>query len=617
MSVVVLGMHRSGTSAATRVISLLGVPLCRPDDLVRTHRGNDLGHWESAPLVAENERLLASLGSSWWCPPQSTGEVAATASDTARVDAARAVFTQSFPSQQWVWKEPRTSLLLPFWRRALPRQPVVILTCRSPGEVAASMLSRDQISLQFGLALWERYTSLGLDGARGLPVLVATYDDLLREPLRWASRTAGFLRDHGVDARLPADCAGLRAFVSQRPTTRSPGAAEADRLATSMQRDLWQYLRNRASDALDDVAEPPPPDPATLTLMNEVREAFGLADGSPRVNGRPFVSAGGVRVRESRRPAPQPAPARDSELLMPAGRAATVAQARALRPWLPPDAEIITVAGPADEAHRAAAPGPGDGAPSWFLRVQRDRNLPLAQKVNLAAAIAQGTLLIILAGPPVTPRRGWLPSLRAALGLPDCGVACPALYPPGGEPAYGLDPDPHFLAVGWVTSAPQYRRPFPVHAASIAAMATTSRAFESVGGFDGGLTGEGSEDVDYCLRLQRAGWRCLAVPAAHVEMQFQTLPADPADLMANALRLGIVHLATDQLAAQLAELSGTQPFAEALGRVSAGDVGQRRRIVQALSWYEADWVLGSARPGMPAQKPAGRRSAATSNGGGT
>ena len=205
MSVVVLGMHRSGTSAATRVISLLGVPLCRPDDLVRTHRGNDLGHWESAPLVAENERLLASLGSSWWCPPQNTREVAAMASDTARVDAARAVFTQSFPSQQWVWKEPRTSLLLPFWRRALPRQPVVILTCRSPGEVAASMLSRDQISLQFGLALWERYTSLGLDGARGLPVLVATYDDLLGEPLKWASRTAGFLRDHGVDARLPAD----------------------------------------------------------------------------------------------------------------------------------------------------------------------------------------------------------------------------------------------------------------------------------------------------------------------------------------------------------------------------------------------------------------------------
>ena len=120
MSVVVLGMHRSGTSAATRVISLLGVPLCQPADLLCTHHGNDPGHWESAPLVAENERLLGSLTSSWWCPPRNTDEVAGLASDATRVRASRTIFSGSFPTPQWVWKDPRTCLLLPFWRQALP-----------------------------------------------------------------------------------------------------------------------------------------------------------------------------------------------------------------------------------------------------------------------------------------------------------------------------------------------------------------------------------------------------------------------------------------------------------------------------------------------------------------
>ena len=432
--------------------------LCQPADLLCTHHGNDRGHWESAPLVAENERLLRSLASSWWCPPQNTDEVAAMTSDAARVHAARTTFVRSFPTPQWVWKDPRTSLMLPFWRQVLPCQPAVVLACRSPAQVAASMLRRDRISLRFGLALWERYLSLSLDGARDLPMLVTMYDDLVTEPVKWASQIADFLHEHGIDARLPADCAGLRAFVRQRPQADLPEATEADRLVTPVQRDLWAYLRDRACGTVDDAAEPPQPDPVTSALMNEVREAFGLADGPPRSNGGSFISADGVRVLERWERAQEAAPGRVSVLLMPTGRAATLDQARVLRPWLPPDSEIITVSGLAEEADRDARP-PG-GAPPWFLRVHRDRHLSLAQKVNLAAAIAQGELLIILAGPPVSPRRGWLPALRAALRQPDCGVACPALYPRGGGgPATGWLQTPHFLATDWVTLGARSRPP--------------------------------------------------------------------------------------------------------------------------------------------------------------
>lgn len=47
--VMVVGMHRSGTSAVTRAANLLGVPLGRADDLYSAE-DNPSGHWESRQL---------------------------------------------------------------------------------------------------------------------------------------------------------------------------------------------------------------------------------------------------------------------------------------------------------------------------------------------------------------------------------------------------------------------------------------------------------------------------------------------------------------------------------------------------------------------------------------
>src|SRR6478736_1890747 len=68
-AVVVLGMHRSGTSVATRLAALRGLALCLPDDLLAGFPGNPRGHWESRSLLAFDERLLGELGGTWFCPP--------------------------------------------------------------------------------------------------------------------------------------------------------------------------------------------------------------------------------------------------------------------------------------------------------------------------------------------------------------------------------------------------------------------------------------------------------------------------------------------------------------------------------------------------------------------
>ena len=59
----VLGMHRSGTSAVTRILSLLGADL--PIHLLGGNASNEPGHWESTRLIQIHDEMLAEGGSSW------------------------------------------------------------------------------------------------------------------------------------------------------------------------------------------------------------------------------------------------------------------------------------------------------------------------------------------------------------------------------------------------------------------------------------------------------------------------------------------------------------------------------------------------------------------------
>lgn len=606
MSVVVLGMHRSGTSVATRVVNLLGVPMCRPADLLPGHAGNERGHWESTPLAMENERLLHALSARWWCPPDSAGQAEALAEDESAVERARRTFTASYPTPQWVWKDPRLCLLLPFWRKVLPSQPVAVIVYRNPAEVAASLRTRSNISTRFGLALWERYVTLSFQGCRGLPMLVCSYASLVGNPVAWAERVARFLAENGVEARMPAVTAGIQAFVTSE-LRHAASPTDVTEQLTTRQRRWCEHLdalgRDQVAVATADplpAARPEPePGPEAIQMMRDARVAFGLQATGPHGNGAAKPRRKSVKMLDAAAPSRPTSRPLVSVLLLPRGRAATPADVRRLAPRLPADAEFVTVATPDD----APSGNSGISAPRpELLEVRRGHVLSLAQRLNLAAEVARGDLLVVLAGCPVTPRTGWLPPLRRALQHHEgCAVAAPALcarQPP--QVAYGLTTDPLLVHVDWHVEDGGRTEEFPVWSASVTAFVTTRRHVEAVGGFDGGLAGAGREDLDFCMRLWRAGWTCLAVPAAKVGVKFDTPSATELELLTNLLRLGMVHLDPDQLREQIEYLSGCDAFPEALSIVTASDAGIRRSVVTALSWYRtSDLGAASAPWGMP------------------
>src|SRR5450631_2151240 len=65
---MVVGMHRSGTSAVTGALGALGFTTPHQDDRMGWHEFNP-DHWESVSINRFDEGLLARLGGSWEAPP--------------------------------------------------------------------------------------------------------------------------------------------------------------------------------------------------------------------------------------------------------------------------------------------------------------------------------------------------------------------------------------------------------------------------------------------------------------------------------------------------------------------------------------------------------------------
>ncbi|HLI72821.1 MAG TPA: hypothetical protein VKU86_03000 [Acidimicrobiales bacterium] len=211
--VLVLGMHRSGTSAATGLIHMLGLATCVPGDMVRGP-WNPNGHFESRSLMHLDNALLAQMGRRWWYPPPAGDGYGAVAESITTTPAeARRVFRRAYRRAPWVWKDPRACVLLPFWRRALGDRVATVVVFRHPVEVAESLQRRHDLPVSFGLALWERYNRLVLQHAASMPVLTTSYDALVGDPARWAGDVRRYLEAVGMRLPDPPGAGDLTGFV--------------------------------------------------------------------------------------------------------------------------------------------------------------------------------------------------------------------------------------------------------------------------------------------------------------------------------------------------------------------------------------------------------------------
>ena len=215
-AILVLGMHRSGTSAITRVLSLLGADL--PSELLEPVPGvNETGFWESAKLVQIHDRLLAAAGSAWDDPREFPADFFETAEGAAISDEVLAVLEEDFrDSPLFVIKDPRICRFVPFWIKTLQKfgaRPLPLLLNRNPLEVAASLARRDDFDKSKSLNLWLRHVLDMEKATRGMARTFMDYAALLHD---W-SRAVGRARaDLAIDwPRSPEEVASeVAAFLS-------------------------------------------------------------------------------------------------------------------------------------------------------------------------------------------------------------------------------------------------------------------------------------------------------------------------------------------------------------------------------------------------------------------
>jgi hypothetical protein len=177
--VVVLGMHRSGTSFLVRALNLAGLWLGEPAHLAtiegRAMSGNPKGNYEHREAVAINEVILRRSGGAWFMPPP---QVLGDAGDRQRITAFCARLQATRPPQyaRWGWKDPRTVLTLDAWRSALPCRLFAVAAFRHPTAVARSLLSRNRLPLDAGYALWSHYNRQLLRHLEALPHFLVRFD---------------------------------------------------------------------------------------------------------------------------------------------------------------------------------------------------------------------------------------------------------------------------------------------------------------------------------------------------------------------------------------------------------------------------------------------------------
>jgi hypothetical protein len=211
MIVIVVGMHRSGTSTVAGLLHDNGVVMGEEEVfLPRPGPENPRGFFENYRFRRTNDRIAERCGyaiDSWRpeIPPCRPGGLA-----RLRMKRLLREYQRRYPL--WGFKDPRTCLTLDGWLRALegiPGAPAarIVFAVRDPEAVARSMVTRNGVEHAAALRLWRVYNErvLATLDAWKPPTHTVRYEDLCARPGEVTAalcRFAGASDGADISARL-------------------------------------------------------------------------------------------------------------------------------------------------------------------------------------------------------------------------------------------------------------------------------------------------------------------------------------------------------------------------------------------------------------------------------
>jgi hypothetical protein len=276
IALIVLGMHRSGTSLLTGLLSQVGVDMGHR--LYAPQKGvNEKGFWEHADIVDAHDELLLAFDSQWddlWALPEHW-------SSSDKVQPFYSILT-SFLQRDfakaaiWGLKDPRMCRLLPLWLSIFDSRqitPVFVCMNRNPFEVVASLQKRDGFSKQKALLLWLSYTLAAEYDTRDRVRTFVDFDRLVTDPLSVVSDIETNLAIH-YPISVDVAKSGLTEFVS--PQLRHHAVAQRNNsdgcILTELAEKLYELLGRLAADQFVNYADID----AISDQLSEYREQWSI-----------------------------------------------------------------------------------------------------------------------------------------------------------------------------------------------------------------------------------------------------------------------------------------------------------------------------------------------------
>jgi hypothetical protein len=242
--IIVLGMHRSGTSCLAALLQACGVYLGNPTSfMAAAGPQNPKGFWERREIRQICDTLLHSTGLDWdqiakFDPALLRPEV---------LEQQRAAFAELIEELAThavsALKEPRFCFLLPLLADLIPNA-VILHIYRHPASVAASLATRNNFPLPYGLALWEAYNLAALRATQGWPVHRISYEGLVGRPRETTRWLRAILHDqHGIGLSELSD-ESLAEVVDPALNRSTIPPEEGDRWLNDYQAELLAALRS-------------------------------------------------------------------------------------------------------------------------------------------------------------------------------------------------------------------------------------------------------------------------------------------------------------------------------------------------------------------------------------
>jgi len=299
--IVVLGAHRSGTSAITRGLQVMGVQL--GDHLMPPAEGeNPRGFWEDLDFNALNVEMLKSLGSDWdRLAPIQAGDVKTLRENGYFVRAVELLRRKVGPAACFGFKDPRVALLLPFWKEVFSHCHLdvrYVIVLRHPFSVASSLAKRNGFDPEKSHLLWLGHIIVSLSGTIREKRVLVDYDRVMQSPHRELFRIAKLLDlrlDQREFERYEVE------FLDQRlrHTTYDLQDLSEDHACHPLVREIYVALHDIASGTMDKRADLAAQRKTArwMTEFERLKSVLKLAD---RLSARNGATVRGLVERDGR-----------------------------------------------------------------------------------------------------------------------------------------------------------------------------------------------------------------------------------------------------------------------------------------------------------------------------